>query len=248
MVVVRIIGGQAVHDGLPEMPKALGEDDIPDPLGAGMQLVALVVDRRMTVVDLEELLVVDLHELLRRDGPLEVRMIEVREHGHAGADALGMDGVKGMLERLDDLRAGGGIERLVRKDELLDVRRVDVHVLVRDLFAGDEQETAWLFELGLHLGQGAQTDFLLFALAADDDPLLTETLEIPIQGDRPGLGLVDLQPLIMVGDDVMVRQRQEVIPMALIPVGHHLREVIPVAPIGMRMEVTLEPARLFGGG
>ena len=213
-----------------------------------MQLVTLVIDRRMAVIDFEELLMVDLHELLGGDGPLEVRVIEMGEHRHSGPDPLRMHGIKGMLKRFDDLRAGGGIEGLVRQDELLNVRRVDVHVLVRDLFARDEQETAGLFELGLDLRQGTQPYLLLVSLAADDDPFLAETLEISVQGDGAGLGFADLQPLVVIGDDVVVRQRQEVIPMALIPVGDHLREIIPVAPIGMRVQVTFIPPRLFGGG
>ena len=248
MVIVRIIGGQSEHDGLAQVAEALGEDDIPDPLGAGMQFIAGVIDGGMAVIDLEELLVVDLHELLGGDRPLEVRVIEVREHGHSGPYPLRMDGIKGVLERLDDLRAGRGIEGLIRQDQLLDVRGVHVHVLIRDLLAGDEQEPARLLELGLHLRQGTQPDFLLFALAADDHPFLAEPLEILIQGDGAGLGLMHLQPLIVIGDDVVVRQRQEIITVALIPIGDHLGEIIPVAPIGMRVQVTFIPPRLFGGG
>ena len=133
------------------MTQPFGEDDIPDPLGAGVELIALIKDRRVAVIDLEELLVVDLHELLGGDGPLEVRVIEVREHGHAGPHSLRMDGIESVLQGLDDLRAGRGIEGLIREDQLLDVRRVHVDVLVRDLFAGNEQESARLFELGLDL-------------------------------------------------------------------------------------------------
>ena len=108
-------------------------------------------------------------------------------------------------------------------------------VLVRDFLARDEQEASGLLELTLDLRQGPQTDLFLLTLSTGDDPLLAETPQILVQGDGAGLGFMDLQPLIVIGDDVMVRQSQEVVTMALIPVGHHLREVIPIAPIGMGM-------------
>ena len=144
-----VIRGQAIHDRLAKMAEAFGQDDIPDPLGAGVEFVTLIKDGRVTVIDFEELLMVDLHELLGGDRPLEVRVIEVREHGHSGPHSLRMDGIKGVLERLDDLRAGRGIEGLVRQDQLLDIRRVHVDVLVRDLLARDQQEASGLFELTL---------------------------------------------------------------------------------------------------
>ena len=230
------------------MAESFGEDDVPDPLGARMQLVAGIVDGRVAVIDLEELLVVDLHELLGGDRPLEVRVIEVGEHGHARPEPLRMHGVEGMLQRLDDLRAGHGIQGLIRQDELLDVRRVHVHVLVRDLLARDEQESSGLLELTLDFRQGTQADLLLFALAPHDHPFFAEATQILVQGDGAGLGLMHLQPFVVIGDDVMVRQRQERIPLALIPIGDHLREVIPVAPISMGVQVALVPLRLFGGG
>ncbi len=78
--------------------------------------------------------------------------------------------------------------------------------------------------------------------------MISEALEILVQGDGTGLGLMHLEPLIVIGDDVMVGQCQEIVAMALIPIGDHLREIISVAPKGMSMQVALEPACLFGGG
>jgi hypothetical protein len=51
----------------------------------------------------------------------------------------------------------------------------------------------------------AETDFLPFPFAPDDDPFLAEALQILVQGHRAGLGLVDLQPLVVIGHDVVVR-------------------------------------------
>ena len=109
-----------------------------------MKFVPIIIHAGVTVIDLEELLMIDAHQLLGRNRPLEVRVIEVREHRHSGTHTLRMDGIEGMLEGFDNLRAGRGIEGLIRQDQLLDVRRVDVHVLIRDLLARNHQELSRL--------------------------------------------------------------------------------------------------------
>src|SRR4029453_14001882 len=70
---VSIVDGDSVHE------RAGREESVPDGLEAGDAAAAEIVDLRMTVEDLEQLVATDLPELLRRDGPPEVGMIDVRD-------------------------------------------------------------------------------------------------------------------------------------------------------------------------
>ena len=56
-------------------------------------------------------------------------------------------------------------------------------------------------------------------------------------------------PPLALGEDVVVRQGQEVVPALLVPVRDHLRVVVPVAPEGVGVQVALPPTgfRLCGG-
>ena len=86
----------------------------------------------MAVVDFEHLVVARAGEILGRQRPSEVRMVDVR-HARRGADAVDV-----ALERLADRGAVVGL------DQPLDVQAVDVDRLVAgtrgDLFALDDKE------------------------------------------------------------------------------------------------------------
>src|SRR5690606_5823646 len=54
-------------------------------------------------------------------------------------------------------------------------------------------------------------------------------------------------PPLAAAEHVVIRQRQEVIPVALVPVAHHLRVLIAVAPERVRVEVAAEPEGAVAG-
>ena len=86
----------------------------------------------MTVVDLEERVIADLPQLVRRDGPAEVRMVDV------GDAVLLPDGIHVSLKHVDHGRAA------LRRHHARDVQAVDVQRLVaeaiRHLLALDDEE------------------------------------------------------------------------------------------------------------
>jgi len=47
-------------------------------------------------------------------------------------------------------------------------------------------------------------------------------------------------------ENIVIRERQEMIALGSIPIGHGLREVVPIRPQCVGMEVALPPAKFVG--
>ena len=90
---MRVIHGDAVEH------RAAREDGVPHLLEPGHAAASGVVDLRVAVVDLEQAVVAHLLQLLARDRPAEVGVVDVR-------DAAGRpDGIHRVLQHVDDRRA-----------------------------------------------------------------------------------------------------------------------------------------------
>ena len=95
----------------------------------------------------------------------------------------------------------------------------------------------------------AETNMNLY-IFLDVDPLLTKTLDVALQ-PPPRLivdRLVRMYPLGPLAEDVVVRYRDEVVAVGLVPVEHHLGVVVTIRPQGVGMEVAFPPARGLGLG
>ena len=51
-------------------------------------------------------------------------------------------------------------------------------------------------------------------------------------------------PFVVVGDDVVLGERKEVVVTARIPIDDHLGELVAIAPQGVRVQIALVPTRL----
>ena len=107
VIVVRIIHRDAVEE-VPARRKSFGQQDVPHPLRARPIAIPFVVHRRVTVIDLEELLAFESHEIFDLDGPAIVRVIDVREHQLPGALALLEHRVHVVLHHLANAAAATG--------------------------------------------------------------------------------------------------------------------------------------------
>jgi hypothetical protein len=123
---VRVIVGDAVQHF------AAREQAIPDFFHARDAAAAEVVDRMMTVVDLEQLRPFHLSQFVGADRPAEVGMVDV---GNAVGAA---DGVDVALDHVDHARSASGVD-LPRHVEPVDMNRLPAEG-VGDLFTLDDQE------------------------------------------------------------------------------------------------------------
>jgi len=221
-----------------------GQNDVPHPLGARPQVVAVVVHIAVGVVDLEESRPLNARHVLGGQGPLEVRMIDLDQHGLAGLLLLLEHRVDVVLQDLGHGRAA------LRGDQVQQVDGVQMG-LVGDLLGLDHQEPPRLLEQAAKLGEGLEPDFgLPFLALAGLDPAIREPREVPLER---GLLLVrHLHPSVADGEPVVVGQRQEVVAAILVPLCHHLGEIVAVAPEGVGVQIALPPSRLGlfrpGGG
>jgi hypothetical protein len=237
VVVVGVVHGEAVHRLL-SLGQPLREQDVPHPLGAGTRRVSFVSHRGMTVVDLEEPLAPEGDQVLHLDRPSEVRMVDVGEHELAGPLPLVEDGVDVSLHHV--AHAGPAL----RLDELTEVGGVQMDglllELVRDLFALDHEKPIGLFEEASILGEGLQPDEVRVAVLLLLDPFVPEALPVAREHGGAPRGL-EVDPPLSLGEDVVIRQDGEVVPVGLVPVEHHLRVVVAVAPQGVGVKVALPP-------
>ncbi len=140
--MVRIVDGDAVEQ------QAAREDRVPGRFSAADAAAPEIVDHRVAVVDLEQLVVADALQIVGRERPCEVGMIDVRHR------VLRADRVDAALQDLAERRS------LLPADPLARVEAVDVNGLslesARDFFTRDQQETSGHGELAVeHLDAGA---------------------------------------------------------------------------------------------
>ena len=93
MVIVGVVGGQAIEQAELQFGQPAGVDYVPHALGAGVGRIAQVAHGRMAVVHLEKALALHAHELLGGDAPAEVGMVQVQKHRLPGGFPLGQQGI-----------------------------------------------------------------------------------------------------------------------------------------------------------
>lgn len=137
-----------------------------------------------------------------------------------------------------------GLEYVLAGNRLDGVAKVDaVHVnrplgeRRGDLFRGNEQELAGLFEQAAELGERLEPDLLFAGLVAGFDPSLAEAARVFAEGPPPQRGRIRRHPLLAFGEQIVIRQREEIVAVLLVPVGDHFGEVVAIGPEGVRVEV-----------
>jgi hypothetical protein len=242
VVVMSVVDGEAVHDLLP-VAQPLGQQDVPHTLGAGPKLVAFVMNLRVAVVHLEKLLAAECDQIFDFDRPAEVRVVDMREHGSAGALALLEDGVDVVLHHLADALSSLGL------NEVLDVGRVHMNVLglepVGDFFGRHEQKRPWLFEEGAVFLESLETHlmhaFVGVSLVNPVGPVREASL-VEVEKLRAST-FGDVDETFALGERVVLGQRDEVVARGLVPVDDHLRIVIAIAPKRVCVKVAFPPSR-----
>ena len=121
---------------------------------------------------------------------------------------------------------------------------------VRDFLRLYKEKASFLLELSPQFVECFQAHLLRLSLAPNLNPVLPESLPILFEGRGPGtlLPTLDrraLHPLLPATKDVMIRERQEVIPLLLVPIDHHIGKIIPITPERMGMGISLEPGQGF---
>lgn len=228
-----------------QVGEAMGEDDVPDLADGGVEVVAFVEDLRVAVVDLEEFQAAHRHEFLRGDAPAEVGVIDVGEHRLAGGFALGIDRIDIALDDFEHAVAALGLDNFAQ----VDGAHVDrgEFVFIRELLAGNENETAGFLEFGTELSKRFQAHFWKVIAGALLDPVFAEAFDVTFE-DIATAFIRRHEPAVTHLQGVMIAEHQEIVAMLLIPIGDHLGIAIAIAPEGVGVEIALPPAGFLGAG
>ena len=197
-----------------------------------------------SIVDLEEALTLDLHEILSRDAPAEIGMVDVREHGLPRLTTLLQHGIDPALHHIQHIGSAPG------RDLLAEIGGIDVNrkrqVPAGDLLGRNHQEPTGLFEPGAKLFQRLQPILVGSLSIPPLQPVGTEAALVL----REGFGKMVLRglgdPLLTLEHPVVVRHRQEVVAVLLVPVGDGLRKIVAIAPQGVGVQIAFPPAGLSG--
>ncbi len=195
----------------------------------------------MGVVDLKEPKAFEPHHVLGGQGPLEIRVVHVDQHGLVRLLLLGQDGIDIVLQDLGHRRTA------LWRNQFDQVDRIEMG-LVGDLLGLDQEETSGLLEEATDFRQRLEPDFGLALLVRSRlDPFVCEPGDVLIEGGPPGVR--DRHPAVTLRQDVVIRQRQEVIAVFFVPLHHQFGEIISVAPERVAVQIALPPARsgLFAG-
>ena len=176
--------------------------DVPHPLGAWMNRIAIVSDRWVPVVDLKKPVAADLHQILRRDRPVEIRMIHVRKHPSACGFPLLQDGVDILLHYLKNV---GAFDRL---ELLANVHRADVHWNFSrrgaDFFSHHEQKFFRHLEFAPEFAERFETHHLSAFHRLLLDPIWPKPFQIFIKRRYSGRIGRDWRPLLSLLSNIVV--------------------------------------------
>ena len=104
--------------------------------------------------------------------------------------------------------------------------------MVGDLLPLDQQETPRLLEQGPELVQGLEPHLEVTVDHSCLQPGVPESLAVAIEAVFPSplVRLDHAHPFLPLAEDVVVRQRQELISVPVVPIDDHLGVVVAVAP------------------
>ena len=117
-----IVSSQTIHQRSSLLQK-MRVDFIPHGFGSFAFFITIIMHQRVTVEDLKKAFKSQLHEVLGRNGIVEIGMIDVRKHRLARLAALGYDQINVVLHYLRHAVAA------LWTNEVLHIGHVDVNRL-----------------------------------------------------------------------------------------------------------------------
>ncbi len=199
----------------------------------------------MAVVNLEEAVATHLHQVFGGDGPIKIRVIDVRKDSFAVRFPLRQNRVDVLLHDVENAVAGEG------GNELANIHRADVDryfpVICADLLSHHQEKVVGFFEAAAEFIERFQADHLRAFNGPLFHPLIGKTLQVFFsREDRRDIGC-DGRPLLAFLSNVVVGEDQEMVAMIFVPIDDHLRVVVAIAPERMGVEITFPPGHRFCG-
>jgi hypothetical protein len=180
--------------------------------------VAKVIDAGVAVVDFEELFLHHFGQLLGRDGPVKVRMIEVSENRATEPFRLLFDRAQIIPHGFDH-----GVTSLWL-DHFVEVNGVYVNMIlpefVGDLFGFDEEKLVIVFKLWANFLKSLQPDLFASGFAAKLHPVPRQS----VRDIRPGCRYLlfcdasrwlHRHPLFAPAEGIVIRKSEEVVSLFL---------------------------------
>ena len=144
VVIVRIVGGHAVHHAEAQLAQPQSQHNIPNSFCAAVQFVPFVSHAAMPVVNLKKLLPFHLCQIFRRNGPTEIGMVQVGEHGLPCLATLFQHGPHIVLHHFQHAVAGLGRNNISQVGGTqMDGKFAET---VGYFFAGNQQKTVGFFK------------------------------------------------------------------------------------------------------
>ena len=176
--------------------------------------VAFVVHQGVAVVDLEEALSLERDQVLRRDRPAEIGVVDMREHRLAGRAPLSQHGVHVVLQDVEHAHPP------LRRNQRHEIRRIDVNGRglepVRDFLALEDQKASLLLEQNAVFLEGLEPDGGRFPARDELHPTRVEPRRVAVE--RCSLvGVDDTDPPLALRQHVVVRERDEVVVSGPVP-------------------------------
>ena len=241
---MRIVRRDTVKGRGVKMCQSKGVRDVPHSVDAHMFRITSLVDRRVSVKNLEKVLSSRGGQLRDTDPVTKVWMIEMGHDRPVQFHPLSFHSFQIILNGLDHTVAALGA------NQFANIRRVDMNrqgaEVIRYFFRLNHQELAWLLELATKFIERLQPhlDLPVFRHPSGD-PIVPES--DLVSRKRPGCSAFDRylvgNPFLTLTQNVVIGERQEVITAALVPVANHFRKIIPIAPKRMRMHIAFVPLR-----
>src|SRR3954470_13993783 len=160
--------------------KAKGQGNIPHPFGAYMEGIAIVAHESVPVINLKETVPAHVHQVLGSNGPIKIRMVNMRKHFSSKLLPLFQDRVDVVLDNVEDIAPARRGDQPVEIDGI----EVDGNFFVSgaDFFTQHQEETITLFIETTEFVQGSQADHLRGLEPPPLDPARAEAIEVFVVG------------------------------------------------------------------